>query len=176
MKTKKDTKVPKKMQAYYDTVVELTDSVCIKYLSSEYATLAREMAAALSRKRPSPLLRGQPTTWACGIAYVLGRVNFLFDKSQNPHMPATTLCELFGVSPSAASAKAKQIEQSLGVRVMDPRWCLPSILEQNPMAWMIEVDGWPVDARMAPIEIQEEAFRRELIPYVFAEGQTTEEE
>jgi len=168
------TAVPEKVQAYYDAVVELTDAVCTEHLTSEYAFLAREVAAALSRKRPSPLLRGKPTTWGCGIVYVLGQVNFLFDKSQTPHMPAIKLCELFGVSASAASAKAKQIEDWLGIRIMDPRWYLPSRLEQNPMAWMIKVNGMIVDARTAPKDIQEEAFRLGLIPYVPAREETNE--
>ncbi len=38
------------------------------------------MAAALSRKRPSPLSTGRERSWAVGIIYALGQVNFLFDK------------------------------------------------------------------------------------------------
>jgi hypothetical protein len=34
----------------------------------------------LCRKRQSPLGLGQPKSWACGIVYVLGRVNFLDDR------------------------------------------------------------------------------------------------
>jgi Domain of unknown function (DUF6398) len=44
-------------------------------------TLSRAMAAALCRKRQNPLRLGQPKSWACGIVYVLGRVNFLDDPS-----------------------------------------------------------------------------------------------
>ncbi|MBI5243019.1 MAG: hypothetical protein HY922_04945 [Elusimicrobia bacterium] len=38
------------------------------------------------------------------------------------------------------------------------------ILADNPLAWMITVDGIVMDARSAPREIQEEAFRLGLIP------------
>jgi hypothetical protein len=34
------------------------------------------------------------------------------------------------------------------------------------MAWMIEVNGLVVDARRLPREIQEEAFRKGLIPSI----------
>jgi hypothetical protein len=34
------------------------------------------------------------------------------------------------------------------------------------MAWFIQVNGLIVDARRAPREIQEEAFRQGLIPYL----------
>ncbi len=90
-----DEKVPEKMRGIYDEIIALTDMVCVGHLSQEYADLSRRMAAALSRKRPSPLASGRPKTWAAGIVYALGQVNFLFDKSQNPHVPARDLCTLY---------------------------------------------------------------------------------
>ena len=36
----------------------------------------------------------------------------------------------------------------------------------NLLAWMVEVDGIPMDARALPREIQEEAFRLGLIPFL----------
>ena len=47
---------------------------------------------------------------------------------------------------------------------MEPEFCRRELLEQNPLAWMIEVGGLIVDARTMPPEIQEEARRRGLIP------------
>jgi hypothetical protein len=158
--------VPKLMQPIYSTIVGMTDAICIAHLSEEYAQLCRKMAATLARKRPSPLTRSKPQTWACGIAYALGSVNFLFDKTQTPHMSAGELCELFGVAKSTGAAKSREIQDTLDITLMDPRWCLPSKLADNPMAWMIQVNGLIVDARHAPRHIQAEAFRRGLIPYI----------
>jgi hypothetical protein len=158
--------VPSKMQAIYEQVTDLTDEVCAQHLTEEYAALARRMAAALSRKRPSPLAQGQPASWAGGILYALGRVNFLFDPNQTPHLNSRELCECVGVSQSNASGKAKQILDRLGVTLLDPRWCLPGKLDHNPMAWMIQVNGLVVDARMMPRPTQEEAFRKGLIPHL----------
>jgi hypothetical protein len=56
---------------------------------------------------------------------------------------------------------------------LDLNWTLPSQIDKNPMAWMIMVDGFIIDARHAPAEIQEEAYRRGLIPYI-PESPTTE--
>jgi hypothetical protein len=61
--------------------------------------------AALCRKRPSPLVSGQPRTWACGIVYVLGQINFLTHPSTQPFMTTADLCARFGVGQSTASAK-----------------------------------------------------------------------
>jgi hypothetical protein len=158
--------VPKLMQPLYDAITGMTDAVCTEHLSEEYAQLCRKMAATLARKRPSPLTRGRTETWACGIAYALGSVNFLFDKTQTPHMSAGDLCALFGVAKSTGSAKSREIQDMLDITLLDPRWCPPSKLADNPMAWMIQVNGLIVDARYAPRQIQEEAFRLGLIPYV----------
>jgi hypothetical protein len=49
---------------------------------------------------------------------------------------------------------------------MDPDWCLPSMVEENPLVWIVEVNGLPVDVRMMPGEVQEEAYRLGLIPYL----------
>lgn len=96
----KSEKVPKKMQPIFDEIMALTDPFCKKHLDEEYAQLARQAAAALCRKRPSPLMSGGVNSWACGIVYALGFVNFLFDKSQDPHTSSAELCEWFGVSKS----------------------------------------------------------------------------
>jgi len=165
-KDKDKDAVPHHMQPVFDAVVQLTDRVCTEHLNEEYSHLSRTLAATLCRKRPSPLTRGRTETWACAIVYTLGSVNFLFDKTQTPHLRAGELCALFGVSKSTASAKAKVIMDSLKISPMDPRWCLPSKLADNPLAWMISVNGLLIDARHAPREIQEEALRRGLIPYL----------
>ena len=49
----------------------------------------------------------------------------------------------------------------------DPRWCLPSMVEKNPLMWMIEVDGIVVDARWVSREIQEIAIEEERGEYGF---------
>jgi hypothetical protein len=124
------------------------------------------MAAALSRKRPSPLEGEQTRSWAAGIVYALGRVNFLSDDSREPKMTMSELCEKIGVSQGNASSKSREKWSQLGLIQMDPDWCLPSMLEGNPLAWIVEVDGLPVDVRMLPREVQEEAYRLGLIPYI----------
>ncbi|MCD6345371.1 MAG: hypothetical protein J7M17_07210 [Anaerolineae bacterium] len=158
--------VPKKMRAKYDEIVKLTDDFCQVHLNDEYAELCRKMAAKLSRKRPSPLERGRVKSWAAAIIYTIGRINFLFDKTQTPHLKARQLCQLIGVSQNTASGKSTEIMRMFNLTQFDPDWTLPSRMDGNPLAWMISVNGLIVDARSAPREIQEEAFRLGLIPYL----------
>lgn len=163
------TTVPKPMVPVYEAIVRMTDAVCDKHLDSEYKTLSRAMAAALSRKRQSPLGLGQPKSWACGIVYVLGRVNFLDDPSFSPHMKTSELAAAFDVSQATIYAKARLIEKALGVNALDPRWTVPSRIEQNPLTWMAEVGGLIVDLRAMPRDVQEQAFDAGLIPFIPAD-------
>jgi len=163
---KREAPVPEAMRDTYEWLANATDEVCRHHLNDEYALLARQMAGALARKRPSPLASGSLEAWACGILYALGRVNFLFDRTDAPYLSAEQLCSVFRVSKSNGAARAKRIEDALRIRVFDPRWTLPSRLSDNATAWLIEFNGFVVDARRLPREIQEIAHRKGLIPFV----------
>ena len=165
-KTSTSEKVPNQMQHRFDVVVEVTDKFCNEHLNEEYAQLARHAAASLCRKRPSPLAQGRADTWACGIVYALGIVNFLFDKSKEPYMNAADLCAGFGVGKSTGSAKSKAVSNALGMFQLHPDWCLPSMLGENPLTWMLTVNGLVVDIRHMPREVQEIAYEKGLIPYI----------
>jgi Domain of unknown function (DUF6398) len=158
--------IPVASRPAYEAVVALTDGVCRDHLNVEWAALCRELAAGLARKRPSPLLRGEPKVWAAGILHALGVVNFLSDRTQDVSMSLPELCEAFGVKASTVGGKSKLIRDLFKMHQFDPDWTLPSKIGHNPMVWMISVDGILIDARYATPEIQEEAYRRGLIPYI----------
>lgn len=165
-KQTKSESVPAALKPRYDEIVALIEPFCAEHLNDEYAQVCRDMSAALARKRPSPLQSGKANTWAAAIVHTIGTVNFLFDKSQTPHMRAADLAAAFGLSPSTVGNKSKQIKDLFKINVFDPDWTLPSKMNQNPMAWMITVNGFIMDARSAPRHIQEEAYRKGLIPYL----------
>ncbi len=168
--------IPQAARPAYDTIVGLIDQFCQEHLNAEYNQLCRRLAAALARKRPSPITRGKPEMWACGIVYAIGTANFLFDKSQTPHRRADELCRLFGVSPSGGGAKAAQIRKMFGMFQFDPRWTLPSKADKNPLVWMLSVNGMLMDIRYAPRGAQEEAYRHGLIPYIPSKPPNEDEE
>lgn len=157
-------------------VVKLTDAVCSKFLNEEYAQLCRKLAEALARKRPSPLLSGRLETWASGIVRTIGWVNFLHDPSQTPHMALSSIDEAFGIGESTGAAKLKTIRTMLRIRQFDPKWTLPSKMDDNPMVWTLEVNGFLMDIRSASRELQEVAFQKGLIPYIPADRAGTSDE
>ena len=152
---KKSENVPKAMQARYVEIIQITDAFSAQYLSEEYAQLIRYLVAALLRKRPSPLAKGKAATWACGATHAVGVVNFLYDKNTDPYISASHLYKAFGVGEGTGQAKSKIIRDLLGMFQMHPEWTVPSQITDNPMTWMITVNGLIVDIRGQPREVQE---------------------
>ena len=131
--------------------------------------MCRKLAGALARKRPSPLPSGKPETWACGIVRTIGWVNFLDGGSREPHLKLTAIDKAFGVAESTGQGKSKAIRTMLKIRQFDHRWTLPSRMDDNPLIWMLEVNGLIMDIRRCPREAQVVAFEKGLIPYIPAD-------
>jgi len=70
------------------------------------------------------------------------------------------------LSKSTVGTKSKQIKDIMNIGVFDPDWTLPSKIDENPVAWMVSIDGFIMDARALPRPLQEEAYRKGLIPYL----------
>lgn len=163
------------MQANYQDIANITDNFCRIHLNEEYLQLCQYAIAALCRKKPSPLLSGQNKTWAAAIIYALGTINFLFDKSKTPYIKSTEFAKEFNLSKSTIGNKAKQIRELLKIHHFNHHWMLPNLIEHNSMVWMITLNGFIIDARTLPLEIQEAAYKKGLIPYVYAyKSQNTE--
>lgn len=159
-------KIPVQMQPVYEEIAGMIEEYCEKYLSEEYKALCLRLLEKLCRKRPSPLLKGRRNTWAAGIVYAIATNNFIFDKSMPIHRTADELSRPFGIAPSTAGNKAAEIRKLVKMSPWDTEWLLQELIEDNPAIWMLSVDGFIMDARDLPLEIQQEAARRELIPYV----------
>lgn len=157
-------RIPEALRHDVEQILTLTDPFCAEHLDTEYGELVRKLVAKLARKRPSPLARGDLRIWAAAAIYAVGSVNFLFDRAQRPHMTGDDLSALTGVPKSTLANKAKLIRDVLRIGQMQPQFCRRELLASNPMAWMISVDGFIVDARMMPPEVQAEARRRGLTP------------
>lgn len=156
-------------------IIGLIDQFCKEHLNEEYGVLCRKLAEKLVRKRPSPLLQGSPNAWASGIVRAVGGANFLHDKTQTPYMRSTDIDYYLGTSPSSGAAKLAAIRKMLKIYQLDPNWTLPSRLDDNPMVWMLNVNGFLMDIRHAPREAQVVAFEKGLIPYIPADRQQGQE-
>ncbi len=106
-------RIPIAMQEITGEIIAVTDKVCAEHLDAEYARLARRLVGRLARKRPSPLARGDTRILAAGVLYVLAQVNFLFDRSQSPHMSSVELAVATDVKPTTMANKAAMINRLL---------------------------------------------------------------
>ena len=142
-----ELKIPKGLRPVVDEIVGITDSVCLSVLDEEYADLARRAVAKLARKRPSPLHSGRRATWAAGVVYALGQINFLSDPASEPCVTTDQLSAAFGVAKSTMSSKARQVRDLLRISHFSPEFHRADVTAKNPLVWIIEVDGLAVDAR-----------------------------
>ena len=159
-------KIPKAMTEKYSAISALTDAFCHRHLNDEYRDMIHRILGALARKRPSPLAKGKESVWAAAAVLAVGYVNFLHDATQTPHCNAKTIFEFFGISESTGQNKSREIRDLLKMGRLSPEWTLPSRLADNPMVWMLEVDGLVIDIRHAPLELQQLAFAKGLIPFI----------
>lgn len=154
------------MAEKYSAISALTDAFCTQYLNEEYRELIRRILGSLARKRPSPLSRGKENVWAAASVLAAGHVNFLNDATQTPHCESKFILEFFGTAESTGHNKSKEIRKLLKMGRLSPEWTLHSRLAENPLVWMLQVDGLVIDIRHAPLELQQLAFAKGLIPFI----------
>lgn len=164
----RNTLMSDEMKKALGEVVALTDNFCREHLNEEYGQTCSDMALELAELE-IPINRGKAAGWASGVVHAVGYVNFLHDPSQSPHITSAELAKGFGVSQGTMQSKSKIIRDALDLMPLDPDWCLDAMLEENPLIWMLDVDGFIVDIRMAPREAQERAYQLGLIPFIPAD-------
>lgn len=168
-------RVPKRSRQLFEQIVELIDTFCDAHLNEDYKELCEEMAGAICRTR-MPMSGSKPASWASGIVHAVGWVNFLHDPNRSPHITPAQLAEGFGVSQGTMMAKSRIIRDKLDITTLDPDWCTPAMLADNPLVWMFDVGGFVIDIRDTPRQVQEEAYRQGLIPFIPADKQEPEPE
>lgn len=168
-------RVPKRNQQLFEQIVEMIDAFCDAHLNEDYKELCGQMASAICRTRWL-LSSSKPASWASGIVHAVGWVNFLHDPNCSPHITPAQLAEGFGISKGTMMTKSRIIRDKLDIITLDPDWCTPAMLKDNPLVWMLKVNGFVMDIRTAPREAQEEAYRQGLIPFIPADKQEPEPE
>jgi hypothetical protein len=133
------------------------------------------MAGAVCRTH-LPLSKNSPAEWAGGIVHAVGWVNFLHDPKHSPHMTSIKLAEGFGITQEIMMSKSKSIHDELDLMPLDPDWCLPELLKDNPLVWTLDVEGVEMDIRMAPRDVQEKAYDMGLIPFIPADKEEPDSE
>jgi len=178
--------LPPQSRSRFLEITALTDGVCAELspIAHEYRMFSWVLTGTLCREQEAgetPLLcdRSQAGSWAAGVLWTLGRINWLTDRSFEPHMTAEELAERCGVSTATMQNKASKIRDYCGITDFDPQWTLPSMAIENPLIWMVEDEsGMIFDLREEPREMQVDAYEQGLIPFIPADvyGEDGEDE
>ncbi|MBI4330533.1 MAG: hypothetical protein HY673_04565 [Chloroflexi bacterium] len=142
-------------------LIEMTGAFCDRYLDAEYKQLCQKLILKMSRKRNVPFMTGRLDIWAAATVYALGSINFLFDRSFKPYIPAEDLCKSFGTSPATTSSKARLIRNMFKMRYFDREFSTSVVAAQDPLKDMATLNGLIVDRRMLP-EIEKLTQRKTL--------------
>ena len=136
-------------------ITALATSFCAQQLNEEYFALAEDVIGKLSRKRPSPLLRGKEEIWAAGVIHAIGHVNFLYDKSFEPYITFDELNEFFGTKKSSVGNKAAVIRKMFKMdRLTNFDFMTDSRKDAHPIYNSVMVDGFIVPIVSLPEEYQ----------------------
>jgi len=155
--------VPDDLKPLFVSLTTLTDAFCDEHLNDEYKDLCRELAVEVCQKG-TPAVRGKPQSWAAGITYALGHTNFLSDPNTTPYMASVDVAKGFGVSEATMHRTAGILRKDLELGPLNLEWCLPSRLADHPLAFMVEINGFIVDARWLPRETQIALYEAGMIP------------
>lgn len=128
-------------------LLDLTSTFCSQNLNDEYYQLCEKLILKMGRKRDVPFKRGKLEIWAAAVIYAIGSINFLFDKSFEPHMTAEQISKYFGTKNSTVSNKARQIHDMFEMGHYSPEFSTQRMTESNPFNRMVLVDGFivPID-------------------------------
>jgi hypothetical protein len=136
-------------------LIEMTSGFCAEYLDGDYKQLCEKLIQKMSRKRNVPFLSGRIEIWAAAIVYAIGSINFLFDRSFEPYASGDDICNYFGTSKSTTSQKAKVIRDMSKLGYWDKEFSTSYMMQSSPFSNLVMVNGFIVDERSLPPEIQE---------------------
>lgn len=119
-------RVPVALREAAAEVVAHTDRVALEALDADYARIAREIVARLSRKRPSPLARGRREIWAAGVLHAAGSVSGLAQRASEPYLTADGLAAATGVAKGTIVGKSTRVREELDLRAGDAAITHPS--------------------------------------------------
>ena len=128
-------------------IISLTSKFCENYLNDEYAQLCKKLIEKLSRKHFVIFIYGKEESWAASIVHAIGTINFVFDKSLNPHITFDLISDHFDVSKSSINTKSKKIRDLTGLHYWCDEFSTKFLKERNPFNDLVMVNGFIVNKK-----------------------------
>ncbi len=137
-----------------EKLLEMVGTFCSQKLDDDYLQLCEKLVKKLGEQEEVPFKKGKLEICAAAVAYTIGSINFLFDKSFEPYMSADQLCEYFDTKKSTTSSKAKVIKDMFDLWHFCPEFSTQRMNEKNPFNDLVMVDGLIVSINTLPKELQ----------------------
>ncbi len=114
-----------------DEVIELVNMFSDDYLNDEFRSLCLNLVLKLSQNPDVSLNRGKTESWAAGVIYVIGQLNFLFDPITEYYISNDLVASYFNVSKQTLWNKARDIRRLLNLKLGDEEFSCEYILNLN---------------------------------------------
>lgn len=134
-------------------LLELTGGFCEQQLNKEYFELCEKLIKKMGRKREVPFKRGKLEIWAAAIIQAIGSINFLYDKSFEPHSTTKQINDYFKTKQTTVSNKARIIKDMFDLWYFSPEFSTTKMEENNPFNNLVLLNGLLVPLDTLPPNI-----------------------
>ena len=132
--SKKETKDKEKQ------LLDMVESFSNEHINDEYGEICGNLVKKMGRKHEVPFKRGKIEIWASAVIYAIGQINFLFDKSFDPHVTPDEICDYFNTKKSTVADKAKKIRDMFNMGHYDDEFSTKHMNDSNPLKDVIVTD------------------------------------
>ncbi|MCL2116132.1 MAG: type I-E CRISPR-associated protein Cse1/CasA [Methanobrevibacter sp.] len=140
-------------------LLDMVGSFSEEHINEEYRELCGSLVKKMGRKHDVPFKRGKIEIWASAVIYAVGQINFLFDKSFEPHVSPDEICDYFKTKKSTVSDKARKIRDMFNMGYYDEEFSTEDMKDSNPMKDMVFTeDGFIVPKSMLYEDDEEEEY------------------
>ena len=136
--------IPEPLKPRFLKIAVIVDRFCDERLNDDYLEVCRRLLACFCQPGTG-IERGKPESWAAGIVYEAGQLNFLTDPATQPCVPSEDVARGCGVSPATMHNKGKAIREVLDLSRWDTEFALPNQSADQSLA--VLPNGMFVDAR-----------------------------
>ncbi len=159
-----EAEVPGDLQGRFREIAAIADRFCEERLDTEYREVCRRILACYCQPGTN-IGRGKAESWAAGVVYEAGQVNFLTDDSFEPFCRSEEIAKGCGVSVATMHNKGKAIREGLGLMRFDTEFMVRSRLMDNPLAWMMELpNGMIISLQDMPEALRDKLAAAGLLP------------
>ena len=157
------SEIPAHIKNNFLNIAEMVDLFCNKNLNDEYYNLALK----LTKENPSNLIDCDIKTLAAAIINTIAKTH----ESEMLQVSSKNLASWFQTTQTDIDKKTNSICKILNLQFIDQDQSTKSKVSNDydiddRMMWSIAINGFTIDIRNAPLDLQVDAYEHGLIPYI----------